>query len=115
VGQAAVPSMDNQEPEEVIDSYTDAEALRDGVLVSFRCGPVNRITRTVFDSFTTAMGSSPETGPVTDVSRLTRALESILKLDADGKGRRKGTYGGKTLLLAPNEVGGLTLMFPEDW
>ena len=107
--------MDTQKPENVIYAYTDAEACDDGVLVAIRRGPVNRVTRAVFDHFTASMGSSPVTGPVTDVGRLMRAIESMLKLEADGGGWRTGSYDGKMLWLTPNEVGGLTLMFPEDW
>jgi hypothetical protein len=107
--------MDTQEPENVIFAYTDAEALDDGVLVAIRHGPVNRVTRAVFDHFTASMGSSPVTGPVTDVSRLMRAIESMLKLEADMDGWRTGAFEGKTLWLTPNELGELTLMFPEDW
>jgi len=55
--------MDTQNPENVIFAYTDAEALDDGVLVAIRHGPVNRVTRAVFDHFTASMGSSPVTGP----------------------------------------------------
>ena len=76
---------------------------------------LNRVTRAVFDHFTASMGSSPVTGPVTDVGRLMRALDSMLKLEADDDDWRTGSYDGKTLWLTPNEVGGLTLMFPEDW
>ena len=107
--------MDTQGPENVIFAYTDAEAVRDGVLVAIRHGPVNRVTRAVFDHFTASMGSSPATGPVTDVSRLMRAVATMLELEADGDGWRTGSCDGKTLWLTPNEVGGLTLMFPEDW
>jgi len=107
--------MDTQEPENVIFAYTDAEAVRDGVLVAIRHGPVNRVTRAVFDHFTASIGSSPVTGPVTDVSRLMRAVEAMLKLEADGDGWRAGSCDGRTLWLTPNEVGGLTLMLPEDW
>ena len=114
-GTGDAPGMDTQEPENVIFAYTDAEALDDGVLVAIRCGSVNRVARAVFDHFTTSMGSSPVTGPVTDVTRLMRAIESMLKLEADTDGWRTGSYDGKTLWLTPNEVGGLTLMFPEDW
>ncbi len=106
--------MDKQEPENVIYAYTDAQACDDGFLVSIRHGPVNRVTRAVFDHFTASIGSSPVTEPVTDVSRLMRAIESMLKLEADTDGWRTGSYDGKTLSLTPNEVGGLTLMFPED-
>ena len=34
---------------EIISSYTDAEALDDGVLVAMDASPVNRVTRAVFD------------------------------------------------------------------
>ena len=107
--------MDKQEPENVIYAYTDVQACDDGFLVAIRHGPVNRVTRAVFDHFTAFLGTSPESGPVTDVTRLARALEAMLKLEADGDGWRTGSYDGKMLWLTPNEVGGLTLMFPEDW
>jgi hypothetical protein len=34
-----------QEPEDIIDSYTDAQGLEDGVLVAMDALPVNRVTR----------------------------------------------------------------------
>lgn len=100
----------------VVFSYTDAEAVADGVLVRWN-GPekVNRITRSVFDHFTAAIGSSLLTGPVTDVTRLARAVETVVKHDPDEGGWRTGTVEGRKLWLVPNEVGGLTLMFPEDY
>jgi len=108
--------MDNSEPEwDVVFSYTDAEALEDGVLVAVARGPVNRVTRAVFDHFTASMGSTPATGPVTDVTRLMQAINLMLKIEAEGNGWRTGTFEGKALWLIPNEVGGLTLMFPEDY
>jgi len=95
---------------EPISVYTDAEALEDGSLVSFT-GPVglNRITRAVFDHFTRQMGPG-----VTDVTPLTSAIEAMLKITPDD-GWRVVTYEGKRLWLIPNEVGGLTLMSPEDY
>ena len=95
---------------EPISVYTDAEAVEDGFLVSFT-GPagLNRITRAVFDHFTRQMGPG-----VTDVTPLTSAIEAMLKITPDD-GWRVGTYEGKKLWLIPNEVGGLTLMFPEDY
>jgi hypothetical protein len=57
-----------QEPENIISSYTDAQALEDGVLVAWDSLPVNRVTRAVFDHFTHQMGSSPLTGVVTDIT-----------------------------------------------
>ncbi|MFI5089724.1 MAG: hypothetical protein ACHP7P_06670 [Terriglobales bacterium] len=99
----------------MIFAYTDREALDDGVLVAVQRGPVNRVTRAVFDHFTELMGDTPLTGPVTDVTRLMRVLDQMLKVEADGEGWRTSTVEGKTLWLVPNEVQGLTLMFPEDW
>jgi hypothetical protein len=107
--------MDTQEPENVIDSYTDAEGLKDGALVAMDALPVNRVTRAVFDHFTRCMGSSPLTGVVTDITPLRRVIQAMLAVEADANGRRVGAHWGKRLLLVPNEVSGLTLMFPEDW
>jgi hypothetical protein len=102
--------------DEVISSYTDAEAIADGVLVQWS-GParVNRITRAVFDTFTDPMGESPLTGPLTNVGRLVRIIDTLVKKTADEDGWRKGSGEGRELWLVPNEVGGLTLMFPEDY
>jgi hypothetical protein len=107
--------MDNHEFE-VISSYTDREAVEDGVLVPWDgSGNVNRLTRAVFDAFTTKLGSSPITGPVTDITGLRRVVEAILARPLDEGGWRTGTYQGRELWLVPNEIGGLTLMFPEDY
>jgi hypothetical protein len=108
--------MENQEPEwDVVDSYTDAEALEDGFLVAIDRIPVNRATRAVFDHFTTPMDGSTGVSAVTDVTRLMQAVESMLKLEPDGHGWRTGTFEGEKLWLIPNEVRGLTLMFPSDY
>ena len=103
-----------QEPEDIIDSYTDAQGLEDGVLVAMDSLPVNRVTRTVFDYFTRRMGSSPITGVVTDITPLRKVIQAMLAVETDAAGWRIGVYQGKRLRLVPNEVSGLTLMFPED-
>ena len=96
--------------------YTDAQALEDGVLVAIPGdGGVNRATRAVFDHFTGAIGESQETGPVTDITALLEAIRTMLKLPPDNDGWRTGTHASKELWLVPNEVGGFTLMFPEDY
>jgi len=114
-GRLGCRSMNASEPN-VIFAYTDAEAVADGVLVRWN-GParVNRITRAVFDHFTEAMGESPLTSPVTDVGRLAKAVEALVKETPNKDGWRTGTADGRELWLVPNEVGGLTLMFPEDY
>ncbi len=100
----------------VIFEYTDEQAVADGVLVAFRGeGGVNRVTRAVFDHFVESMGSSPVTGEVTNITPLQDAIRTMLKIAPDKDGWRTGTYQGKKLWLVPNEVGGLTLMFPEDY
>jgi len=100
----------------VIVSYTDAQALEDGVLVAFPGeGGANRVTRAVFDFFAKPLGSSPLTGPVTDITPVGDAIRAMLGVAPDADGWRTGSYRGKDLWLVPNEVGGLTLMFPDDY
>jgi len=104
-----------QEPENIIDSYTDAQALEDGVLVAWDTLPVNRVTRAVFDHFTHPTGSSPITGVVIGITPLRKVIQTMLAVEADEDGWRVGAYEGKPLWLVPNEISGLTLMFPEDY
>jgi len=104
-----------QELQNFISSYTDAEAVEDGFLVAMDSLPVNRVTRAVFDHFTRPMGSSPLTSVVTDITPLRGVIKTMLAVEADAAGWRVGAYEGKDLWLVPNEVSGLTLMFPEDY
>jgi len=100
---------------EPIYTYTDEQAIEDGGLVAI-AGPerVNRVTRAVFDYFTQPMGNSPVTGPVTNITPLMDAICAVLQAELKDDWRI-ATYQNKTLWLVPNEVGGLTLMFPEDY
>ena len=107
--------MDTQEPDNVIYAYTDGQALEDGVLIEVNCA-VNRVTRAVFDHFARPMGIEPASGLMQfDFTPVTAAIRSVLGVAHDEDGWRKITYEGKELWLVPNEVRGLTLMFPEDW
>ena len=100
---------------EPISRYTDQQALADGILVAIPGdGGVNRVTRAVFDHFTEALGTSPITGPVANIGPLMDAICAMLAIEPDD-GWRTGDYQGKRLWLIPNELGGLTLMFPEDY
>jgi len=93
-----------------ISVYTDAQAVEDGVLVAFPGpGGVNRVTRAVFDHFTRALGAG-----ITNITPLMDAMRAMLKVEPDD-GWHTGSVRGKRLWLIPNEVGGLTLMFPEDY
>ncbi len=104
-----------QRPENVIFSYTDEEALADGVLVGVYAPPVNRVTRAVFDHFVKDMGAPRNPGVLFDTTPVYSAIEAILAFRPDKDGWRTGSYEGKELWLVPNEVGGLTLMFPDDY
>ena len=104
-----------QEPENIIFSYTDAQALEDGVLVEVDDLQVNRVTRAVFDHFTRPMGGSTATGVVTDITPLREVIQRMLAVESDAHGWPLVAYEGKELWLVPNEVSGLTLMFPEDY
>lgn len=107
--------MHEQEPFVIVE-YSDKQALEDGMLVSVPGeGKVNRVTRAVFDHFTRPMGSSPATGEVTDITQLQDAIRALLKIEPDQDAWRTGAYEGKELWLIPNEVGGLTLLFPDDY
>jgi hypothetical protein len=98
---------------EPISVYTDAHALEDGVLVPVRGeGEVNRVTRAVFDYCAKPTGD-PGLGEF-DLSLLLAAITAILAIMPED-GWRIDTHKGKTLWLIPNEIGGLTLMFPEDY
>jgi hypothetical protein len=93
--------------------YTDEEAVADGVLVPITAdGDVNRITRAVFDRFAKPIGDPRAC--VFDVTPLMDVIRALLAVEPD-RGWRTGTYHGWELWLIPNEVGGLTLMFPEDY
>ena len=56
--------------EDVIYEYTDEQAVEVGVFVAWQHSQVNRISRAVFDHFTSLMVSSLLRGPVTDSTRL---------------------------------------------
>ena len=100
---------------EPISTYTDQQALADGILVAIPGdGGVNRVTRAVFDHFTESLGTSPITGPVANITPLMDAIRAMLRIEPDD-GWRVGEYQGREFWLIPNEVGGLTLMFPEDY
>ena len=110
--------MSNQIDEffgEPISRYTDQQAVADGVLVAVPGEDgVNRVTRAVFDHFTESLGTSPITGSVANITSLMDAIRAMLQIEPDD-GWRVGEYQGRGLWLIPNEVGGLTLMFPEDY
>ena len=104
-----------EESEEIITEYTDAQALEDGVLVELSCGAVNRVTCAVFYHFARPIENSPDELEAFDITPLTATIRAVLGVTADEDGWRQSTYEGKELWLVPNEVHGLTLMFPSDY
>ena len=99
---------------EPISVYTDRQAVEDGVLVSVPGdGGVNRVTRAVFDHFVTPIGD-PRL-KVFNLTPLMDLIRAMLKVEPDADGWRTGRYQERELWLIPNEVGGLTLMFSDDY
>src|SRR2546428_9182491 len=84
---------------EPISTYTDQQALEDGILVAVPGdGGVNRVTRAVFDHFTESLGTSPITGSVADITPLMDVIRAMLKVEPDD-GWRTGVHQGKELWL----------------
>ena len=109
-----MPNPENNLFGEPISIYTDAEALEDGLLVAITGhGAVNRVTQAVFAAFASRTGDAEAED--FDITRLITAIRQMLALTPDGGGWRTAEIDGKTLWLIPNEVSGLTLMFPEDY
>jgi hypothetical protein len=104
-----------EESEKIIFEYTDAQAVEDGVLVEVSCGAVNRVTYAVFDHFARPLENELSGEVKFDLTPLTATIRAVLAVTPDEDGWRKSTYEGKELWLVPNEVQGLTLMFPEDY
>ncbi len=109
---------------EPISTYTDEDALDDGLLVDVRGlglgfihgTPINRVTRAVFDAYTGVMGATKLTGVVTNVTDLIRTVGATLGgAKADGDWMVGTTHDGRELWFVPNEVNGYTVMFPEDY
>lgn len=99
--------------EEIIYKYTDAQAVEDGVLVDisgYRLGwlgrPVNRITRTLFDALAEfAVGGN-------DVRRMLMTKLRYARPSGDDAGM---FILPPDLWMLPNEIGGWTVMFPDDY
>ena len=89
--------------------------IEDGVLVEVSCGAVNRVTCAVFYHFARPMENSPDGLETFDTAPLMAGIRAVLGVMPDEDGWRQSRYEGKELWLVPNEVQGLTLMFPGDY
>lgn len=95
---------------EVISSYTDSDAISDGVIidistyrVSFRGMPINRMTQSVMSDF-------QELG--LDDGQIASSLKTKCQMATNDGGCWTLPPG---LWLIENEVGGWTLMLPSDY
>ena len=104
----------------IVGERTDEQAIEDGALIPLYLlpglGPVNRVTRAVFVHFVGDKAFEPM--PLIEMAKalkpLIAAIRAMLAISPDRDGWRTGPYRDKRLWLVPNEVGGLTLMFPEE-
>ena len=105
----------------IVSVYTDAQAVSDGVLVDisswglrFRGRPVNRMTRTVWSELEPFVQVEVDAGRYADVAAALRHMVSTKLRFADEQ-------GGDIVKVPPsywlmeNELGGWTLMRPEDY
>ena len=98
----------------VIFSYTDAEALQDGVLFGveeYSRHKVNRVTANVYTwlgGFINEEGFPQQYRELEDV-----AIEALH--ESKDKDLVEFQYKGKRFWFMDNEVGGKTIMFPEDY
>ena len=119
----------------VISTYTDESAVEDGVLVAV--SETDRVTRPAFnwiEEHIAVLDGPPDRWPI-DLMRWLGALDVGTKAVAAVRGvigthelaaRRvweqntdggilKFEHSGMTFWLIPHELGGITMMFPEDY
>lgn len=97
---------------EVISYYSDAQAQDDGVLIALpHRGSCNRVTAAVWADY--ADERFKKIG-LTDITPLTALWDKVQAVPEDD-GWHVANLDGKTFWMIPNEVGGLTLMYPEDY
>lgn len=106
------------EDAEIVSTYTDRQAVEDGVLVdigraraTFRGQPVNRMTRGLWEEFGPFL-TLAETFNMSELAYLGKVLKTKLAL-AYFKGDLWQVPPG--LWLIENECGGWTIMRPEDY
>ena len=98
----------------VIFSYTDAQALEDGVLFDvtpYTVDRVNRVTSAVYallDGF-----EKPDEVPTQYRELEDQALRALSQ--SKDKELVEFSYKGRTLWMMDNETGQRTIMFPEDY
>ena len=110
-----VASQDNPEGEgNVIFKYTDEQAIRDGVLADITFLQIRAPNNKIVNRATASIAERCLIlGSVYDPRKVAKIIEAA-NLDA-GDGWFKGFWEGDEIWLVPNEVGGMTVMFPSDY
>ena len=113
------------EESNVISVYTDDQAVEDGVLVNasgtLPC-PFNRVTRSVWDTFTSEIGGGVMIN-VSKLSELGKAVYEKFQKKEFTDGWVVMEFEGHKIWAMPNEttyskiakVQGWTIMFPDDY
>jgi hypothetical protein len=106
---------------DVVFAYTDAQAVADGVLVDisawnlgFRGRAVNRMTRTVWNELEPFAQVHVDAGLYRDVAASMKHMVAT-KLEHSGEGDGDVVKVPPGYWLLENELGGWTLMRPEDY
>ena len=117
---------------DIIYTYTDEQAVEDGVLVRAEgvlpC-PFNRVTRAVWDAFTQPMGKIPQGlggSPVINTTKLSQLGETVNRKYKAGEltegwvilefeVRKIWAMPNETVYSSQRPVQGWTIMFPEDY
>lgn len=107
--RASQVSADLSDVEPEPTAYTDAQGIADGHLVPIPFGPFARVTRRVWDAY-----ADREKRPDQALIGLRRLWALAASLPAEPDGSRILRQSDQSVWLVPNELGGLTLMFPDD-
>ncbi len=90
-------------------SYVESRAIADGYLVPVPFGLFARVTRQVWDVYADRAGGADRT-----LEALRQTWSLVAAQHAERNGMRILRQFGRSVWLVPNELGGLTLMFPDD-
>ena len=96
--------------EDVVFTYTDEEAVEDGVIIPVSFGSISRITRAVFDDF--------DKGRFDDAGFDRFMNEAMKILEGKMKARKDWFYSGlieRRKYFFVENGSGFTLMKPEDY
>ncbi|MFH0796001.1 MAG: hypothetical protein V2A65_02975 [Candidatus Omnitrophota bacterium] len=102
---------------EVIFSYTDEQAVEDGVVIPVKFGKINRVTRTILDDFIPAGTESTE---VVECKEFFALAEKITR-EFQRQHQEKDDWfysvkiDGSEYFVVLNETYGFTMMKPQDY